>query len=640
MRFRCILIVFLAFLFSNGVYAQYVSKNKKANTSFEKAQRSRVPTEYEALLKETIEIDSAFIDAYYMLGDLYCSNDMYEKGINYYQLAIDKDKRPAVKSFILIGRAKMENNDFEGAISSFNIALQDKNISLARRVGVEKLVTLSLFRDSLMKNPVDYNPINMGSNINTEHQEYWPTQTVDKETFMLTRNVVSGYYPNGFPKMAEDFYISKKAQDGTWGLAKNVGPPINTKKNEGALALAPDGRFVYFVGCNREDGKGSCDIYIAIKDGDLWRSPMNLKPINTSRFETAPSFSSDGKTLYFVRGISMNKGNNIWKSEFDVITQQWATPEPIKEINTDGEEQAPFIHPDGQTLYFISDGHPGLGGRDIFYSRKGVDGKWGKPINIGYPINSKNDENGLSVSSEGLVAYVSSAKEGGYGSLDLYSFELPAYARPQKVTYAKGKVYDMYTKLPLGAIFELINVETEEVVVRSESDRKNGEFLVCLPINNDYALHVSKDGYLFYSETFSLTAQGSAADPFILDVPLQPKKAGGTVVLKNVFFKTNKFDLLSQSQAELNKLSKFLKDNAMMKIELGGHTDDVGDIAKNQILSENRAKEVLDYLVKNGIEESRLEFKGYGSSKPIATNDTPEGRQQNRRTDFTIIALE
>ena len=621
--------------------AQYISKIKKANVTFEKAQRSRVPSEFESLLKETIKLDSAYIDAYYMLAGLYCENSMYDKGITYYKFAITKDRKVPVKSFILLGRAQMENGDFEDAIGSFSIALKEKNISVARKSGVEKLIYLSLFRDSLMKNPVPFDPVNMGKNINSEHQEYWPTAAVDEETFMFTRNVLSGYYPNGFPKMAEDFYISKKQTDGTWGMAKNVGPPINTKRNEGALALSPDGRFVYFVGCNREDGKGSCDIYIAIKDGDLWRAPMNLKPVNSSRYETAPSFSSDGKTLYFVRGINAEKGNNIWKAEFNIETQRWFAASPIEEINTRGEEQAPFIHPDGRTLYFTSDGHPGLGGRDIFYSRKQPNGKWGKPVNMGYPINSKNDENGIFVSAGGKLAYVSSAKEGGYGSLDLYTFELPEYARPKKVTYAKGKVYDIFSKVPLGATCELIDVETEELIVSTGSDDKSGEFLVCLPINKDYALHVSKDGYLFYSETFSLTTQGSSTDPFVLDVPLQPiSKEGGTVVLKNVFFNTSKFDLLPQSQAELNKLADFLIKNSTMKIELGGHTDNQGSTETNQVLSENRAKSVLDYLVSKGIATSRLTYKGYGDTTPIATNDTTEGRQQNRRTEFKILSVE
>jgi outer membrane protein OmpA-like peptidoglycan-associated protein len=243
----------------------------------------------------------------------------------------------------------------------------------------------------------------------------------------------------------------------------------------------------------------------------------------------------------------------------------------------------------------------------------------------------------LLVGASGDIAYFASSRQGGFGGLDMYQFNLYEAVRPGKITYVKGKVYDAKTKQPLGAHFELIDLATEKSVIESDANSGNGEFLVTLPVDKNYALNVTQPGYLFYSENFSLKQLADNTKPYLMDVPLQPIDTGSVVELKNVFFETAKFDLRPESKVELNKLVSFLNLNKTLRIELGGHTDNVGDKKMNQLLSQNRAKAVYDYLITNGIDVKRLGYKGYGDSKPKVNNDSDEHRQMNRRTEFKVI---
>ncbi|MGE5425237.1 MAG: OmpA family protein, partial [Syntrophothermus sp.] len=436
----------------------------------------------------------------------------------------------------------------------------------------------------------------------------------------------------------EDFYLSLKC-DTTWCKAKNLGGPINTSGNEGAIFISPDGTYLFFAACNREDGFGSCDIYGARKEGDHWSIPQNLGPVvNTPSWDSQPSFSSDGKTLYFASKRPGGKGSSdIWKTELQP-DGSWTPPVNLGDsINTNLEEMAPFIHPDDQTLYFSSKGHQGLGGMDLFYSRKDVNGNWGKPKNLGYPINSYSDEITLVVKPSGDIAYISSDKLGGKGKQDIYSFPLYQEAQPHQATYFKGVVFDKKTKERLQAVFELIDIASGKTVTKSVSDPMTGEFLLSLPTGRDYALNVSKPDYLFYSDNFSLSGYNSQAKPYIRDIPLQRIQVGEKVVLRNIFFDTDKFTLKTESVIELDKLVTLLKANPALKIEISGHTDNQGGAGYNLTLSKNRAKAVYDYLISKGINTERLTYQGYGMTQPVDVNTTEEGRANNRRTEFKVM---
>jgi outer membrane protein OmpA-like peptidoglycan-associated protein len=278
-----------------------------------------------------------------------------------------------------------------------------------------------------------------------------------------------------------------------------------------------------------------------------------------------------------------------------------------------------------------------MGGTDIYMSRRQPDGSWGEPVNLGYPINTGGDENSLLISRDGKTAYFASDRKGGYGGLDMYSFELPEPIRPGKTTYAKGKVFDAVTKLPLGADIEVMDLKTAASVVKWNSNSATGEFLICLPVNREYAFNVSKEGYLFYSENFSVK-ENKDYEPFLIDIPLSPIAQEQKVILRNVFFETDKYNLKDESKAELNKLAVFLTKNKTLKIELSGHTDNTGDKKRNQTLSENRARAVYNYLIASGIAAERLSYNGYGDAKPVVPNDSDEHRQMNRRTEFKVIS--
>jgi outer membrane protein OmpA-like peptidoglycan-associated protein/Tol biopolymer transport system component len=503
---------------------------------------------------------------------------------------------------------------------------------------IKKLRANCTFAAEMVKHPVPFDPKNLGDNINSKKAEYLPSLTTDEQTLIYTVRVPVVNPMTGQYYDQEDFYISHKV-DGEWGQAVLIGPPINTPGNEGAQSISPDGKYLFFTACEREDGFGNCDIYMAEKVGNRWSVPHNLgEVINSPAWDSQPSFSSDGKTLYFLSARTGGFGKqDIYKSMLDA-DNNWTAPVNMgANFNTSGNEFSPFIHPDDQTLYFGSEGLQGMGGVDIFYARKDEKGNWGKPVNIGYPINTTADENCLVVGASAKIAYFASDREDTRGKKDLYSFDLYKEAQPKAVSYLKGIVFDCDSKANLAAKFELIDLSNGQIIVQSASDKVSGAFLVSLPSGKDYALNVSRPGYLFYSDNFSLKENAGVSNPVLMDVPLHLIKAGQSMVMKNIFFATNAFNLKDESKAELAKLVAFLNTNAGVKIEIGGHTDNTGDKKFNQTLSEKRAKAVYDSLIAAGVSPAKLTFKGYGDSKPIADNTSEEGKAKNRRTEFTIM---
>jgi outer membrane protein OmpA-like peptidoglycan-associated protein len=328
--------------------------------------------------------------------------------------------------------------------------------------------------------------------------------------------------------------------------------------------------------------------------------------------------------------------HDIWVSHLN-DNNLWTVPENIgAEINTPGIEMSPFIHPDNQSLYFSSDGQIGLGGYDLFVSRRDSLGKWQAPLNLGYPINTNRDEIGLVVNSRGDKAYYSSDVNKTYGK-DIYVFDLPVRSRPLMTTYMKGKVFDAEDNQLLRAQFELVNLETGINTYQSYSDSLTGEFLVSIPVNSNYMLNVSKNGYLFFSENFTLKDTYQADNPYLKDIPLQPLKTGNRIILKNVFYETDSYALKKESSVELNKVVRLLQTHPKIKIEISGHTDNTGNSDYNRKLSENRARTVVEYLISASVKAERIVSRGYGMNRPVASNDTDEGRAQNRRTELQII---
>ena len=600
----------------------------------------------EADLQQAVAADDQFSEAYMVLGDLYTDQKNYEKAIVFYGNAITKGRRLYPQAYFYMAKLQHKSGRYEEAITNYGLMLQNSTRNDERRILLESLISDCRFAIEQMQHPLPFNPQNLGSAVNTSKAEYFPCLTVDGQTLLFTRREKA----EGENYEQEDFYMSTRSDSG-WQTAHPVGIPINTRWNEGAPTLSPDGQYIIFTACANaardygpdREGYGSCDLFASRRMGSGWTEPVNLgTPVNSGYWETQPSFASDGRTLYFVRGYRDKQG----ESQQDIFTSemlsdgQWSVPVKLPDvINSAGREESVFIHPDGRTLYFSSDGHQGMGGLDIFMSRRHDNGEWSKPVNLGYPINTWRDENSLLVSGDGKLGYFASDRQGGFGSLDLYSFEMPDTLRPQRITYLRGTVYDALSNQKLEARFELINLLNNQVVVSSVSNPLTGEFLVALPSGKTYALNVSRKGYLFYSDHFDFAGDHGIGNPFLRDVPLQPITVGKSVVLKNVFFDTDSFNLQPESRAELDRLAMLLDENPNMKIEIGGHTDSQGNDAYNLELSLNRARAVFDYLAAKATNPKRLTYAGYGETTPVADNTTENGRAQNRRTAFRVMGL-
>jgi outer membrane protein OmpA-like peptidoglycan-associated protein/tetratricopeptide (TPR) repeat protein len=606
------------------------TKDKKASTYFGEAltyfssmDNSRALN----LLNKALSEDPNFIDAWMLKADIFEQNEQYKEAIDIYKKVNGINGKFQIP-YYKMAKAAIGDGEY-GKASEFIRQYEELHGDQIEKAKVEKVKATAEFGAKALMNPVPYEPKNLGTGINTPLSDYFPGVTADEQTLIFTRLL------NG---RNEDFYISHKGEDGNWLPAQNMGAPINTERNEGTISLSSDGQYVFFTACNREGGAGSCDIYFSALDGDRWKEPRNLGfPVNTTSWESQPTVSFDGKTIYFASNRPGGYGDmDIWFSTYN--KGRWSAPQNMgPEINTSGYEQAPLIAKDDQTLYFNSDGHTGMGGMDLFISRKKPDGRWGKAENLGYPINTRHDEVCMAMSANGEMAYIATEREGGKGGLDIYGFNLYKEARPAKTGYLKGIVFDSKTLQKLRARFELIDLATGKPVIESVSNRVTGEFLVCLQGNKNYALNVSAEGYLFHSENFALKEQ-PAVEPHILNIPLHPIQAGEKVVLKNIFFDVDQFTLKAESKVELEKLVSFLKANETVKVELSGHTDNTGVRLKNMELSSNRAKAVYDELVKSGIEARRLTYKGYADTQPVADNKTEAGRQQNRRTEFKILS--
>lgn len=602
---RVFLLVAFAIAIASAATAQsYGSSNKKAIRSYEQgvvAMHQGNTNKALDYFAASLKADPDFNEVHLTIADILLEQGSYDKAIAHYEAFLQKDKK------------------------------YPKWQETARR-GIET----AQFRKYSLAHPVPFKPENLGAAINSTDDEYLPTLTVDGQTLIFTRRFPANEKTIHTAPLEEDFYISTLV-DGKWTKAQRMKEPVNSHDNEGAQCISQDGRIMFFTACGRNDGAGRCDLYMCTRKGEKWSKPRNLGPaVNSAGWESQPSFSIDGKTLYFASDRRGGYGGmDIWKTTFS--GGKWNAPENLgPTINTPGNEMSPYMHYNDRTLYFSSDGHTGMGGMDLFKSEKDADGKWTKPVNLGYPINTDGDESTLIVSADGKTAIFSSERLNGYGKQDLFQFTLPSEAQAMPVTYQKGITYDKKTNQRISASVQVIDVATGQQVAATTSDGTDGRFMVSLPANATYALHVSAKGYLFYSENFDFKA-GIGEVPAPLDVPLSPIEIGEEITLRNVFFESSKYDLLPTSHVELQKVVDLLKNNPELNVELAGHTDNTGGKEMNQRLSENRAKAVYEYLVEKGIDASRLSYKGYGASRPVATNDTEEGKAANRRTTLEIV---
>ena len=438
----------------------------------------------------------------------------------------------------------------------------------------------------------------------------------------------------------EDMYVSLW-NGSKWSYSEPLPAPMNGYGNEGSQSFSADGRYMFFVQCSNRENIGSCDIWYSIRKGNKWSNPINLgEPANSRYWESNPVMSPTGDMIYFTsnrpEGIG---GKDIWSVQVYIDDYGYLktyNPQPLgPPINTDKDEFAPFIHADNHTLYFSSDGHKGLGGQDIFRSVRADNGSWSTPENLGYPINTHGDESGFVINGLGNKAYFASDQLENRGmKLDIYEIDLPITIQPRtRMVYSPGRVYDIQTGKPLQARVEIFEGSTNNRHFESITDAADGSFVAFLPEDTQhstiFALSSQREGYIPY--TMSITTPGDS-----ILVGLTRIAKGNSITLNNLYFDYDSDKILPTSYAEIERLSLFLKRNKQIHIEIIGHTDNQGSKSYNLDLSQRRAVALMNALIRKGIAADRLTSKGMGSEAPIATNDTEEGRAQNRRVEIII----
>lgn len=663
---RTSLLVIVCMLISHLSFAQFSSSSKKATKLFKEAQfiptqqldpETRMP-DFKAgieLVDKALKKDPNFWEAYVLRGEYHMNLRDRSGAIEDFEnaLRVSPNHSRTGMTFYRLADLYLDQGTYDKALANIKSFINHPNANEEYLKSGYSIYDNALFAIDAIKHPKPFNPVNAGPGVNTQFAEYYPTLTVNGKELMFTRALPFG------STIQEDFFTSLNREN-KWSTATPMPEHVNTEHNEGAPTISADGRSLIFVACidetgtygEQRKGKGSCDLFFTQKIGTRWSNPVNLPgDVNSYHWETQPSLSADGKTLYFVRGLR-GKGADQRNSDIYVskLSEQgkWGAAERLSDvINTPFAEESVCIHPDGKTLYFASRGHAGMGGSDIFMSQMDNQGNWSKPKNLGYPINTKFDENSLIVSAEGNLAFFASDRAGGYGDLDIYYFELPKEFQPTTTYYFDGRVFDAQSNNPIPGHFTLKDIASGEVIIVSNADAINGTFTVPLPSNRQYVIEVTYDGYAMTSLGFDLTYNTNQTS-YHLDIPMNPLNSGIANILKNIYFDLNSSTLRKESNIELNNLANFLRTNPNLHIELGGHTDTRGNAEDNLKLSTERAKAVYTHLIQvERIDVNRLTFVGFGEREPIITDseiaalsletEREKAHQTNRRTVYKII---
>lgn len=653
--FLLLICLFGVALAQNEKPVDFGIKSKKAmNLYLEGREQVRYRDHKKAaeLFAEAIKLEPDFAAANYSLGEEDWLLRKYAEAIPYLEKVAASSRAGQFPTlYCLLGEVYFFAAKYEESVTAYEKYLANPKGAKSYLDAANKNYPKAKFAAQEIKHPVKFVPQNLGSAVNTAGEEYLPFLTADDKILLFTsqRSENTGGFNAEYRSYPEDIYTSEY-KEGQWTEAKNLGLPINTDKDEGAASITQDGRIVFFA-ADYPTGFGGYDIYYTVFSNGKWTRPENLGAnINSNAWDSQPFLSPDGKTLYFSSKRSGGLGgHDIWYCKWE--NNKWSPAKNIgKPINTGGSEQCPFIHADGETMYFASNFHPGFGEQDIFVTHLVADSGWTMPKNLGYPINTPADEGNIFVNTKGTRAFIESRREGGFGGMDLYEFGMDPIIRPKVSTFLRGVTRDSLTKAPIAANIKLIDVETGDTIRTITASKNEGKFLMSLPMNKEYAAFAEANGYMFSSENFYLKdlPEDVYFDIMIdmMPIPVKPAitsteppktETPVVVVLHNVFFGTGSYALKTESFIELDVLLSYLQKNPRLKIEVQGHTDNVGAEASNLELSQERANSVAGYLTSKGISPTRITAVGYGESQPIAPNDTPEGRSQNRRTAFRIM---
>lgn len=624
-------------------YVTTKTATEKIATQFKEARKlffGGNPDEAVKELEKVVKKQDNYVDAYLLLGEIYESKKQYEQARDFYKKAMNLSETYKPEVFFWMARSYYAQKNYAEAQPLFKSYITQANAKPETVVLAQEMLKESALRQQLTQKAFAFEPKNLGPNINTENFEHLPSLSIDGKTLLFTRQI-------GFGDNSEDFYKSELQPDGAWGKAVNLGAPLNSEANEGSVSLTADGKLMILTRCNSPENLGGCDLYGSHKVGNTWEKPANLGPlVNSPLDDRMCSIAPHGEFILFSSKRPGGKGGEDLWATFLTPEGVFGKPVNLAKLNTPGNESSPFLHFDGRTLYFRSDGHPGMGGTDLFMSKLDpTTNDWSEPINLGAPLNSENDEGGLIVSPDGQTGFFNSQrKEGNFGKSDLYTFKLPLHLQPTPVTYLQAKVIDAVSKQPIQATVRITRHNTpKQSTINTVSDAANGQFLVVLPIGQNYALQVEKKDYMLHSQQFVLDETKLIDQPYTMTIELMPlpsnnqsPKTGTTFTMQNILFETNSAILKPESETELGIIVKLMKEHHAIKLDILGHTDNVGNEKENQLLSEQRAIAVKNYLTQQGVSQNRLSAKGFGESKPISDNATPQGRANNRRTEFVV----
>jgi outer membrane protein OmpA-like peptidoglycan-associated protein len=558
-----------------------------------------------AALKNALAKDSVNIEANFYLGMSYLQTGKDEQAIPY--LTYYTDHYDAAKSSVM-----------------------EKHKAIYRLYYIRE-------QKKLLQSPslVMAEPVKLAGNVNSPFPDYAPVMDATGTRLYFTSRRAGGISPEaiGVKEGDEDAYFTEK-RGGVWSDAKLLPPPINTALNEGIATFSADGQFMMMVACNRGDGVGSCDLYYSELNGDQWSELQNMGEIvNSPAWDSQPTLSYDGKRFIFISDRTGGYGDvDIYMVEKNQFGDWGPAMNLGPMVNTPFTEHSPFFSQDGKTLYFSSNGHPGYGDFDIFKTVK-ENGQWSIPINMGRPLNTPNDDRFFTIGGSGEKGYFSSDRT---GDSELYEIDIPESMRPEPTIVVSGTVTSIKDGKKVSAYILVEDLNTGELIAANKSNSTTGHYLVVLPSGRHYSVSANKEGYFFYSQSFEVS-RATRFQEIRKDIQLNPIEKGAKVVLNNIFFETGKATLTPESRLELEKAIELMRTNPTMVVEIGGHTDNVGDDNYNMKLSHDRARSVRDYLVNAGIASERVQAKGYGEQNPVATNETEDGRKANRRTEFVIL---
>jgi outer membrane protein OmpA-like peptidoglycan-associated protein len=625
-----------------------------------------------SFLNETLEIDADCLPCNFQLGisafkKAKSASTSFSNSLNYFKKVESLCKNYHADVYYYLGTIAYSTQDYDGAQKYYNQFLEFPTSDVSKLAkdhkkkveDVKQVMPDIKINGEIYGKGLNFNPL-VVTNVSTANDEYLPMLSPDNELLFYTRKKIVKEKGDIIGREVEELTLSKKFDSSElFNNGEPLKPPFNVGDNYGGITISVDNKDMIVTVCKPgKQGYNNCDLYstkweqiVNVTTGKkefYWAGLENLGPaINTEDgWEAQPSLSGDGKTLYFatarestLKDASGIPGIDIFYSTLGADAK-WAPAKTLgTQINTNGNDKSPFMHSDSKTLYFSSTGYKGVGGYDIYFTKQNNDGAWSVPKNIGYPINSNKDEHGLIVSTDGRLAYYASGNLKGVGGLDVYSFELPTNARPDKVLILKGEIKDEKGEIVKDAKLELKYAKSKEIR-EIEIDIQDGRYaaVINLQKDNDVIISVKKDGLAFNAQIFSIEDTIKSVVENV-DIKLEKLKVGKAYKINDIKYATNSADINASSKVILDEFALYLIENKTVKIAIHGHTDNIGEQVMNLALSSERAFEVFSYLQSKGVTGDRMNFEGFGQNAPIADNNTEEGRFKNRRTEFMIVAM-